>query len=53
MSPGDGGPFVLVGVVACFALSGFAALLYQIAWLRQFTLVFGTAELAIVTVLAA
>ena len=45
--------FVLPGVVACFFLSGFAALLYQTAWLRQFSLVFGTSELAVATVLAA
>ena len=44
---------VLWGVVACFALSGFAALLYQTAWLRQFSLVFGTSELAVAAVLAA
>ena len=41
------------GVIACFFLSGFAALLYQTAWLRQFSLVFGTSELAVATVLAA
>ena len=45
--------FVLLGVVACFVLSGFAALLYQTAWLRQFSLVFGTSELAVATVLSA
>ncbi|MEE9570199.1 MAG: hypothetical protein V3W02_00730 [Gammaproteobacteria bacterium] len=33
---------ILAGVVACFVLSGFAALLYQTAWMRQFSLVFGT-----------
>ncbi len=44
---------VLAGVVACFFLSGFAALLYQTAWLRQFSLVFGTSELAVAAVLAA
>lgn len=38
---------------ACFALSGLAALVYQIAWARQFALVFGTSELAVATVLAA
>jgi len=43
----------LIGVIACFALSGFAALLYQTAWTRQFALVFGTSELAVATVLAA
>ena len=48
-SPG----LVYVGVVACFFLSGLAALLYQTAWLRQFSLVFGTSELAVATVLAA
>ena len=45
--------FVFPGVVACFFLSGFAALLYQTAWMRQFSLVFGTSELAVATVLAA
>lgn len=40
-------------VAACFALSGFAALLYQTAWLRQLSLIFGTSELAVVAVLAA
>lgn len=34
-------------------LSGFAALVYQTAWTRQFGLVFGTSELAVATVLAA
>ncbi len=42
-------PFVL----ACFVLSGFAALLYQTAWTREFAFVFGTSELAVATVLAA
>lgn len=46
-------PFHLLAVTACFVLSGFAALLYQTAWLRQFSLVFGTSELAVATVLAA
>ena len=49
----SGSTFVLAGVVVCFLLSGFAALLYQTAWLRQFSLVFGTSELAVATVLAA
>jgi len=43
----------LFAVALCFALSGFAALLYQTAWTRQFSLVFGTSELAVATVLAA
>ncbi|MGH8287100.1 MAG: fused MFS/spermidine synthase [Steroidobacteraceae bacterium] len=34
-------------------MSGFAALVYQTAWTRQFALVFGTSELAVATVLAA
>ena len=41
------------GVGACFTLSGFAALLYQTAWMRQLATVFGTSELAVATVLAA
>lgn len=44
---------ILVGVVACFVLSGFAALLYQTAWMRQFSLAFGTSELAVAAVLSA
>ena len=45
--------WILAGVVACFVLSGFAALLYQTAWMRQFSLVFGTSELAVAAVLSA
>ncbi len=41
-----------LAILACFFLSGFAALLYETAWMRQFSLVFGTSELAVVTVLA-
>jgi len=40
-------------VLLCFLLSGFAALLYQTAWAREFAFVFGTSELAVATVLAA
>ena len=40
-------------VLVCFLLSGVAALVYQIAWTRQFAFVFGTSQLAIATVLAA
>ncbi len=44
---------LLAGVVACFFLSGFAGLLYQTAWLRQLSLIFGTSELAVAATLAA
>src|SRR4051794_36009554 len=37
----------------CFLLSGFAGILYQIAWARQFALIFGTTETAVTLVLAA
>lgn len=37
----------------CFLLSGFAGIVYQIAWARQFALVFGTTEIAVTGVLAA
>ena len=37
----------------CFFLSGFAALLYQTAWTRELSFVFGTSELAVAAVLAA
>ncbi len=42
-----------ITVLLFFLLSGFAALLYQTAWMREFSFVFGTSELAIATVLAA
>lgn len=44
---------VFLGVAGCFLLSGFAALLYQLSWMRQFSTVFGTSEIAIATVLSA
>lgn len=41
------------GVVAvCFWLSGFAGLLYETVWFRQFATVFGTSEAALGAVLA-
>jgi len=40
-------------LLVCFFLSGFAALLYETAWTREFSFVFGTSELAIAAVLAA
>ena len=40
-------------ILLCFFLSGFAALLYQTAWTREFAFVFGTSDLAVVAVLAA
>lgn len=39
-------------VTACFALSGFSALIYQVAWLRLFAISFGTSEIAVGIVLA-
>ena len=44
---------IFAGVGVCFVLSGFAALLYQTAWMRQLSTVFGTSELAVATILAA
>jgi spermidine synthase len=44
---------IFVAVSLCFFLSGFAALLYQMAWMRQLSIVFGTSELAVATILAA
>src|SRR5262245_50387966 len=43
--------FILL--LLCFFLSGLAALLYETAWAREFEFVFGTSELAVVSVLAA
>lgn len=39
-------------ILLCFWLSGFAALLYQIAWMRLFSIAFGTSEISVVVVLA-
>ena len=46
-------PVQFAALGACFTLSGFAALVYQTAWTREFAFVFGTSELAIAVVLAA
>ena len=40
-------------VYVCFVLSGFAALLYQVVWIREFAVIFGTSHLAVSIVLAA
>ncbi len=40
-------------LLGCFFVSGLAALVYETAWTRQFSFVFGTTELAVATVLAA
>ena len=40
-------------LLVCFFVSGFAALLYQTAWTREFAFLFGTSELAVVAVLSA
>ena len=40
-------------LLGCFFLSGLAALLYQTAWTRELSFVFGTSELAVAAVLAA
>ena len=42
----------MAGVLACFVLSGFAGLLYQTAWAREFAFVFGTSDVAVAVVLA-
>ncbi len=40
-------------LLGCFLLSGVAGLIYETAWTQQFSLVFGTSELAVAAVLAA
>jgi len=40
-------------VAGCFLLSGFAGLLYETVWFRQFASIFGTSEAALGAVLAA
>jgi len=44
---------LFIAVILCFILSGFAALLYQIAWLNKLAVIFGTSHIAVATVLAA
>ena len=44
---------LLAALAACFFLSGFAALLYQAAWLKKLGVIFGTSHIAVATVLAA
>ena len=45
--------WALVVLPVCLALSGFAGIVYQIGWARQFALVFGTTEVAVTLELAA
>jgi spermidine synthase len=45
-------PWSVAVLPFCFLLSGFAGIVYQIAWARQFALVFGTTEVAVTVVLA-
>lgn len=42
--------YVAIGI--CFLLSGFAGLLYETVWLRQFAIVLGTSEQALAVILA-
>ena len=42
---------MFAGILLCFLLSGFAGLLYQIAWTREFALVFGSTDRAAAIVL--
>jgi spermidine synthase len=44
-------PVVASLVYALFFLSGAAALVYQVVWVRAFTLVFGGSHLAVTAVL--
>jgi spermidine synthase len=48
----DDSRLVFFGVCLCFLLSGFAALLYQTAWMRLFSVYFGTSVFAVATILA-
>lgn len=44
--------WLTLGVMACFFLSGFSALVYEITWIRKASLVFGTTTFALTTILA-
>ncbi len=46
-------PARFIAVAICFFFSGFAALLYQTVWLRQFGIYFGTSDQALSVVLGA
>ncbi len=43
----------MITVFLCFFLSGIAGLMYQVLWIRQLSLIFGTTSFAVSTVLAA
>src|SRR3990170_2027008 len=43
---------VLTAIYAMFFLSGAAALIYEVAWVRSLSLVFGGSHLAVTTVLS-
>ncbi|MBD3368286.1 MAG: MFS transporter [Candidatus Eisenbacteria bacterium] len=53
--PPDGGRLkpVLALVLVAFALSGFAAMVYQVAWMRTLSLVVGSSVYAVSTILTA
>ncbi|MGH7772639.1 MAG: fused MFS/spermidine synthase [Candidatus Binatia bacterium] len=44
---------VLTGLFICFFLSGAAALVYEVVWMRMLTQIFGSSAYAVATVLAA
>ena len=50
VDPQRGSTLFLVAI--CFLLSGFAALLYETVWLRQFAIILGTSEQALAVILA-
>ncbi|HWP59177.1 MAG TPA: fused MFS/spermidine synthase [Candidatus Acidoferrales bacterium] len=43
---------IIPGLFVCFLLSGTAALIYEVVWMRMLTQVFGSAAYAVATVLA-
>lgn len=45
--------FTLVTLLGCFFLSGAAALVYEVVWMRMLTQIFGSSAYAVATVLAA
>ena len=46
-------PLILVVLLGCFFLSGTAALIYEVVWMRMLTQIFGSSAYAVATVLAA
>jgi spermidine synthase len=52
LSPGNPNKLIIPFLFVCFLLSGAAALIYEVVWMRMLTQIFGSAAYAVATVLA-